>query len=301
LRLLPERRDVTPFTYLEPASLDEALALLAQHGGEAKLIAGGTGLVNLMKQRLVRPEFVIGLRALKPLAEIAENGGLRIGALATLRSLEGSAAVRRAAPLLAAACHHVATVRVRSMATLGGAVAHADPNLDTPPALIALDGQIVARSRRGERKIPADRFFTGYFETVLEPDEIVTEILIPAQPAGSGTAFLKFLPATQDDYATVSVAARVALRADGAIAGARVALGASATVPVRAAAVEAALIGKPSDATTFRDAAPLVLRSIDPIADFRGSTEYKRKMAVVHVGRALTEAASRARAPADNR
>jgi aerobic carbon-monoxide dehydrogenase medium subunit len=292
---------VIPFTYLEPSSLDETLELLAQHGDEAKLIAGGTGLVNLMKERLVRPEFVIGLRALKPLVGIKENGGLRIGALTTLRSLEDSAAVRRAAPLLAEACHHVATVRVRSMATLGGAMAHADPNLDTPPVLIALDGQIVARSRRGERKIPADRFFTGYFETVLEPDEIVTDIVIPAQPAGSGTAFLKFLPATHDDYATVSVAVRVALGVDGAIAEARVALGAAATVPVRAIAVEAGLAGKTADEATFREVAPLVLRSIDPIADFRGSTEYKRKMAVVHVSRALTQAASRARGLTEDR
>jgi carbon-monoxide dehydrogenase medium subunit len=289
---------VVPFTYLEPSSLDEALALLSRHGGEAKLIAGGTGLVNLLKQRLVRPGFVIGLRALTPLAGIAENGGLRIGALATLQSLEASAAVRRSAPLLAAACHHVATVRVRSMATLGGAVAHADPNLDTPPALIALDAQIVARSRRGERKIQADRFFTGYLETVLEPDEIVTEILIPAQPVASGTAFLKFLPATQDDYATVSVAARVVLGADGAIVDARVALGAAAMVPVRATAVETALAGRAADETTFRDAASLVLGAVDPIADFRGSAEYKRKMAVVHVRRALTQAASQARRPA---
>ena len=287
-----------PFTYLEPSSVDEALALLARHGGEAKLIAGGTGLVNLMKQRLVRPRFVIGLRALKPLAGIVENGGLGIGALATLQSLEVSAAVRRNAPLLAAACHHVATVRVRSMATLGGAVAHADPNLDTPPTLIALDAQIVARSQRGQRKIPADQFFTGYYETVLEPDEMVTEILLPAQPAGSGTAFLKFLPATQDDYATVSVAARVALGANGTIAEARVALGAAATVPVRAAAVEAALPGRAADEKTFRDAAPLVLEAIDPIADFRGSAEYKRKMAVVHVRRALAQAAAQAKRPA---
>jgi carbon-monoxide dehydrogenase medium subunit len=285
---------VIPFTYLEPSSLDETLALLAQHGDEAKLIAGGTGLVNLMKQRLTRPEFVIGLRALKPLTGIVEDGGLRIGALATLRSLEGSPAVRRHVPLLAEACRHVATVRVRSMATLGGAVAHADPNLDTPPALIALDAQIVVRSGRGQRKIRADQFFTGYFETVLEPDEIVTEIVIPAQPAGSGTAFLKFLPATQDDYATISVAVRVALGADGGIAEARVALGAAATVPVRAIAVEAGLAGKTTDETTFREVAPLVLRSIDPIADFRGSTDYKRRMAVVHVGRALAQAASRA-------
>ena len=287
-----------PFTYLEPSSLDEALALLARHGGEAKLIAGGTGLVNLMKQRLVRPSFVIGLRALKSLAGIAENGGLRIGALATLQSLEASAAVRRNAPLLAEACRHVATVRVRAMATLGGAMAHADPFLDTPPALIALDGQIVARSGRGQRKIPVDQFFTGYYETVLEPDEMVTEILLPAQPTGSGTAFLKFLPATQDDYATVSVAARIALGADGAIADARVALGAVAMVPVRATAVEAALAGKTADEKTFRDAASLVLGAIDPIADFRGSAAYKRQMALVHVRRALAQAASQAKRPA---
>jgi aerobic carbon-monoxide dehydrogenase medium subunit len=288
---------VIPFTYLEPSSLDEALALLAQHGDDAKVIAGGTGLVNLMKQRLVRPSFVIGLRALKPLAGTTENGELRIGALVTLGTLEASAPVRRKAPLLAEVCGHVATVRIRSMATLGGAMAHADPNLDTPPALIAMDGQIVARSQRGQRTIPADRFFTGYYQTVLEPDEIVTEIVIPEQPAGSGTAFLKFLPATQDDYATVSVAARIALDGNGTVAEARLALGAAATVPVRARAVEAALSGKAANESSFREAASLVLDAIDPIADFRGSAEYKRKMAVVHVRRALAEAAAKARRP----
>jgi aerobic carbon-monoxide dehydrogenase medium subunit len=288
---------VIPFTYLEPSSLDEALALLAQHGDDAKVIAGGTGLVNLMKQRLVRPSFVIGLRALKPLAGTTENGELRIGALVTLGTLEASAPVRRKAPLLAEVCGHVATVRIRSMATLGGAMAHADPNLDTPPALIAMDGQIVARSQRGQRTIPADRFFTGYYQTVLEPDEIVTEIVIPEQPAGSGTAFLKFLPATQDDYATVSVAARIALDGNGTVAEARLALGAAATVPVRARAVEAALSGKAANEASFREAASLVLDAIDPIADFRGSADYKRKMAVVHVRRALAEAAAKARRP----
>ena len=168
-----------PFTYLEPSTRDEALALLAQHGDEAKLIAGGTGLVNFMKQRLVRPRFVIGLRALKPLAQVEEAGGLRIGALTTLQSLATYGSVRRLAPLLAEACGHVATVRIRSMATIGGAVAHADPNLDTPPALIAMDAQIIAHSQRGQRAIPSDRFFTGYYETILAQDEIVTEILIP--------------------------------------------------------------------------------------------------------------------------
>jgi carbon-monoxide dehydrogenase medium subunit len=288
---------VIPFTYLEPSNLDEALALLAQHGDGAKLIAGGTGLVNFMKQRLVRPRFVIGLRALKPLVQIEEKGGLRIGALATLQTLATCKLVRRSAPLLAEACGHVATVRIRSMATIGGAMAHADPNLDTPPALIAMDGQIVARSRRGQRTILIEEFFIGYYETVLAQDEIVTEILIPEQPAGSGTAFLKFLPATQDDYATVSVAARVALNGNGTVAEARVALGAAAMVPVRARAVEAVLSGKAADERTFREAASLVLNAIDPIADFRGSAEYKRKMAVVHVRRALAEASAKARRP----
>ena len=287
-----------PFSYLEPSNLDEALGLLAEHGDAAKLIAGGTGLVNFMKQRLVRPRFVIGLRALRSLADVREDGGLAIGALATLQSLATSELVRRAAPLLAEACGHVATVRIRCMATIGGAMAHADPNLDTPPALIAMDGRIVALSPRGERTIPSDGFFTGYYTSVLAPDEIVTCIVIPRQPAGSGTAFCKFLPATQDDYATVSVAARVALNGDGAIAEARIALGAAAMVPVRARAVEAALAGKAADDEAIREASSLVLETIDPIADFRGSAEYKRKMAVVHVRRALAEAAARARPPA---
>ena len=287
-----------PFSYLEPSNLDEALGLLAEHGDAAKLIAGGTGLVNFMKQRLVRPRFVIGLRALRSLADVREDGGLAIGALATLQSLATSELVRRAAPLLAEACGHVATVRIRCMATIGGAMAHADPNLDTPPALIAMDGRIVALSPRGERNIPSDGFFTGYYTSVLAPDEIVTGIVIPRQPAGSGAAFCKFLPATQDDYATVSVAARVALNGDGAIAEARIALGAAAMVPVRARAVEAALAGKAADDEAIREASSLVLETIDPIADFRGSAEYKRKMAVVHVRRALAEAAARARPPA---
>jgi carbon-monoxide dehydrogenase medium subunit len=147
---------------------------------------------------------------------------------------------------------------------------------------------------RGERRIPVDQFFTGYYETVLAAEEIVTEILVPKQPAGSGTAFLKFLPATQDDYATVSVAVRIVLGANNTIAEARVALGAAAMVPVRAQAVEAALAGRAADDATFRDAASLVLGAIDPIADFRGSAAYKRKMAVVHVRRALAQAASQA-------
>jgi carbon-monoxide dehydrogenase medium subunit len=287
---------VNPFTYLEPASVDETLALLAQHGDEAKLIAGGTALVTMMNLQLLQPTILIGLRALPLTGVVAENGGLRIGALTTLQSLATSGTVRSAATLLSDTCRHVATVRVRSMATLGGALSHADPQLDTPPAVIALDGRIVVRSGQGQREVPADQFFTGYFETVLKPDELVTDIVLPAQPARSGTAFLKFLPTSHDDYALVSVAARLTLDKSGTIADARIALGSIGQTPVRATAVEDAVRGQAPSEAIFRDAAPLVRDVIEPLASARGSVEYRSSMAVVHVRRALSQAAAQAAA-----
>lgn len=281
---------MTPFTYCEPKTLDEALTLLRMHGDDAKVIAGGTGLVNLMKQGLTRPRVLIGLQSLAELKGIRANGDTRIGALTTLYALETSGLAKAQIPLLSNACHHVATVRVRVMATLGGAIAHADPHLDTPPALIALDGRITAESLRGKRVIAADAFFTGYYETVLAPDELVTEITVPSQPSNNGTSFIKFLPATHDDYATVSVAARVTLGSDGCIDDARIALGAMGWTPVRAHAVEAALNGLRPSQRSFREAAALVKNEVDPLDSFRSSVEYRREMAAVHVARALIEA-----------
>lgn len=286
---------MVPFIYYEPETLDHAIELLAEHGSDAKVIAGGTGLINLMKQGFCRPKVVIGLRSLATLRGIDAGERCRIGALTTLHELETSPSVRRVIPLLADTCRHVATIRVRVMATLGGAVSHADPHLDTPPALITLDSTIKVRSSRGGREIAADEFFTGYYETVLEPDELVTEISVPPQPERSGATFIKFLPSTADDYATVSVAARVTIGKDGTIAGARVALGGVGWTPIRARSVENALVGGRPTATCFREAAGLVKDDVDPIASFRGSAEYKRRMAEVHVYRALTEATSRDR------
>jgi len=288
---------LVPFTYLEPKTLEEALDLLARHGDDAKLVAGGTGLINLMKLRLVQPSLLVGLRALDPLKGVASEGSIRIGALTTIRELETSPLVRRSLPLLAEACHHVATIRVRSMATLGGAVSHADPHLDTPPALIALDAQIRMCSRRGARMVSADAFFTGYLETILEPDEIVTDIFVPIPPERHGASFVKFLPATHDDYATVSVAAQIVLGADGAIASACIALGAAGRIPIKARSVEGALRGASPSAMTCEGASALVVNDIDPIEDFRGSAEFKRDMAVVHVRRALEQALSQAKMP----
>jgi aerobic carbon-monoxide dehydrogenase medium subunit len=293
------------FTYIEPANIEEALDILAQHGEEAKPIAGGTGLVNLMKQQLVQPAYLVGLRGLRGLNQVTslippsdqgeagtgvpDSSCLEIGAVCTLRTLETSPLITQYAPLLAEASHQVATIRIRSMATIGGALAHADPNEDLPPAMIALDARLRLRSRTRVREIPAAEFFTGYYESVMEPDELLTEIAIPPQPPVTGVAYIKFLPQTRDDYATVAAAARVSLPA-GRISDVRVALGAVASTPLRARNVEAHLRGQVPTAAVLQKAAELVADIVDPISDFRGSASYKRAMAVVFTRRALTQA-----------
>ena len=284
------------FEYVEPERLEEALALLEQHGEDAKVLAGGTGLVNLMKQRLVQPAYLIGLRQLArhpELDEIQSNGGLTIGALCSHRTIETSALIQRRLPLLATTFQHVASVRIRTAATIGGSLAHADPNQDPPPALLVLDARIRVQSSRGEREIELSDFFVDYYETALEPEELITTVIIPPQPTGVGTAFLKFLPQTHDDYATIAVAARISLDGD-TIAQARIALGAAAATPLRARAVETALQGQPLTPQVIRDATALVTEEIDPLADFRGSAEYKRDMAVVFTQRAIEQAVTRA-------
>ena len=295
---------MSPFEYIEPPSLEEALDALARYGDEAKLIAVGTGLVNLMKQRLVQPAYLIGLRRLgqtEGLAEIDQIGptgsaqALRLGALCTHRALEASPLVRAVVPVLAETFGRVASIRIRSVATLGGALAHADPNQDPPPSLMVLDARVCLRSNRGQREVGIAEFFVDYYETVLEPDEMLTAVIVPPLPANSGASFLKFLPQTQDDYATVAVAARLTLDADR-IVQARGALGAAGATPLRATPVEAALRGQSPTPSIIRDAAALVAEAVDPSDDFRGSADYKRDMAVVFVQRALDHALGRAQA-----
>jgi carbon-monoxide dehydrogenase medium subunit len=285
---------------MEPTTVEETLENLNEYGDDAKLIAGGTALVNFMKNDLVSPRVVIGLRRLASLVSLSHLDEVRIGSLTTIHSLATAQVIATNVPLLASACHQVATVRIRMMATLGGAVAYADPALDTPPALIASDASIVIRSIHAERHVPIDKFFKGIFETVLEPNELISEIVVPPQPVASGTAFLKFLPATHDDYSTVSVAARVGVE-DGIVTNARIALGAVGSTPIRADAAERALIGMKADEATFRDVGALVSEAIEPMSDIRGSADYKRDMAIVHVRRALSKAAERASTTGEHR
>jgi len=281
-----------PFEYVEPETLEEALEILAGDPDDTLAMAGGTSLVILMKQDLVRPARVVGLRRIAQLREIGASGGtLALGALATHGALARAEAVRRHAPALASTFAAVATVRIREQATLGGNLAHADPAQDPPVTLLALDGVAVARSRFGERRIPLDALFADIFETSLEPGELLLRVELPALPAGARTTYKKFLPATFDDYATVSVAAVIAKDGAGACTHARIALGGAGPVPLRAREAERSLTGRPLDDAAIREAAALAAAATDPIDDLRGSAEYKRAMAGVWTERALREVA----------
>jgi aerobic carbon-monoxide dehydrogenase medium subunit len=284
---------VRPFEYVEPETLDEALAIVAADPDDTVLMAGGTSLVILMKQDLIRPPRVLGLRRIAQLREIgaSADGGLTLGALATHAALARSKPVIAHASALAATFALVATVRIREQATLGGNLAHADPAQDPPVTLLALDSVAVARSRFGERRIPFDGLFADIFETSLEPGEILTRVEVPALPSGARAAYLKFLPGTCDDYATVSVAAVVAAEASGACTHARIALGGAGPVPLRAHEAERSLVGRPLNDAAIREAAALAAAATDPIDDLRGSAAYKRAMAGVWTERALREVA----------
>jgi carbon-monoxide dehydrogenase medium subunit len=285
------------FDYSAPTSLAEALDVLSQRGEDARVVAGGTALIIMMKQRLVHPELLVSLRRIPELDGIeASNGTLRVGATTTHRAMETSAAVRDRWPLLAETYRHVATVRIRNMATVGGGIAHGDPNQDPPPALIALGARAKLRSAAGDREVPLEDFFLDYYETDVRSGEILTEILVPAQPPAAGWSWNKFLPRTADDYATVSVACLVELK-DGSdtCQDVRIAIGSAATTPIRATAAEAALRGESLNADRIAEAARLVADQVDPISDFRGSAEYKREMAVVWTRRGLEQALGRAR------
>jgi len=280
------------FDYHAPTSLAETFELLATHGEDAHLMAGGTALVLLLQQGLVQPGHVVGLRDVAELQRgprRLDDGGLHIGALTTHRQAERAAAVSEYCPALAETFSRVATVRIRNQATVGGNLAHADPAQDPPPMLIALGGSVLVASQQGERRIALDEFFVDYFETALQPGEVLLAVELPPMAAGTRVTYKKFLPRTQDDYATVSVAAALRLGANQECADVRLALGAAATTPVRAHKVEAALRGQRLSADSIVEAAALVRDEVDPLDDLRGSAGYKREMARVWTQRALLE------------
>jgi carbon-monoxide dehydrogenase medium subunit len=279
-----------PFQLHLPSTVDEALDLLDRYGEDARPMAGGTALVLLMEQRLVRPEHIISLGRIAELGRIeTANGSLRIGAAVQHRTLENNPAARSTWPLLTETYHRVATVRIRNMATVGGGLAHADPNQDPPATLIALNARVGVASKRGRRELPIEDLFRGYYETALEPGEIITHVDIPQPARPPRTAYLKFLPRTADDYPTVAVAAAVDV-VDGRIQDARIALNAAGPTPLRARAAEDMLRNQSPTPELLRSAAATVPPITDPTSDHRGSANYKSRMAEVFTRRALERA-----------
>jgi aerobic carbon-monoxide dehydrogenase medium subunit len=282
------------FEYRAPDTLEEVCASLRELGDDARLIAGGTALVLLMKQRLVRPEVLVSLKHLADLKSIVpEDRRLRVGAMATHRQVENNSRIRQDFPALEETLAKVATPRVRNQGTLGGNLAHADPNQDPPATLVALNASVRLRSSDGQRTVPLDEFFSDYYETVIRAGEVLTDILLPLPAPNSGSAFLKFLPKTADDYATVAAAASLRLD-NGACREVRVALGSAGPTPVRARAAESILEGQAPDDSNLRSAAAAVKDEVDPLTDVRGSAEYKRDMCEVFTYRALKRALERA-------
>ena len=284
------------FQLHQPATLAETFALLETYGDDARLLSGGTALVLQMKQRFSQPGNVVSLRRLPGLSAITatDDGGLQIGALCTQRQAEISPLVAEKAPLAAQAYRSVATPRIRTMATIGGGLAHGDPNQDPPPALIALNATAILTSAAGERTVPVADLFRDYFDTDVRPGEIITGLIIPPLPAEAGTAYIKFLPRTADDYATVSAAAVILPDAAGHCQEARLALGSVGLTPIRATAAADLLRGQALTAANIRAAAEVVPDLVDPLDDPRGSAEYKREMAAVFARRALMQAAAAA-------
>lgn len=279
------------FEFRAPTSLEETFSLLEQHGDEAKLLAGGTALMIMMKQQLVRPEFIVSLGRVSGLSGITESdGGLRVGALTTHREMEVSPLVSSRFPALAETFRKVATIRIRNMGTVGGNLAHGDPALDPPVTLIALDTQVHLKSKNSERSVALDEFLVDYYETVMEPGEVLSHITIPAMKPRTAATFIKFLPRTADDYATVGVTTRLTLDEAGKnVEDVRIVLGAAGNTTVRAREAEAALRGQPATEENFRAAAAVAKTEVDPISDIRGSAEYKTDMAEVFVRRALVQ------------
>lgn len=268
-----------PFSYVRAESADDAVALLTEHGDEAKLIAGGHSLLPLMKLRLATPTVLIDVARVADLAYVRDGGDhLAIGGLTRHHDVETDPLVRDSVPLLGHAAGQVGDPQVRHRGTLGGSLAHGDPASDLPAVVLALGGTIVARGVQGERTIAADDFFVDFLETALAPDEVITEVRVP-KTNGAGWAFEKFNRRAQD-WAIVGVAA-----VGGANPG--VALVNMGSKPLRAATVEEALRAGASP----EDAAAHAADGTDPTADLNASVEYRQHLARVLVRRALTTVA----------
>ena len=282
------------FEYATPGTLDEALALLDQHADDGKVLAGGQSLIPLLKLRLASPAFLIDINRIPDLDVLEErDGALVIGALVRHKTAERSSLLASRYAVLAEAAPQVADPLVRNRGTLAGSLAHADPSGDWGSVMLAVDAEFVLRSRSGSRTVAARDFFNGPFSTALQPNEILTEIRIPARRGQAGGAYLK-LERKVGDFATVGVAIQLQMH-DGKVGTAGIALTAVGPQNIKATEAEAALKGQTLNDKVIKEAGRLAAKAAEPRADLRGSEAYKRNVVRVFTERGLKRAYERAR------
>jgi len=278
-----------------PRSIEDCLKLLAERGPEAKLVAGGTDLLPQMKNGLIKPAAVIDLSGVADLRVLRreDGAGLRVGASVAAREIELDPYTRSAYPALAESGALVGSVQIRNLATVGGNLCNAAPSADMAPPLMALEAEAIIAGPRGRRRVPMADFFTGVRRTVLAPDELLVELIVPAPGPRSGGQYLRHTPRRELDIAVVGVASQVTL-SDGVCRKARIALAAVAPTPIRATAAERALEGQPLTAQQIARAAQLAVEAARPISDQRGSADFRRHLVGVLTRRTLTTALERA-------
>jgi len=289
---------VTPFDIVEPRSVKEAIAVIDSDDADVRLIAGGTALMLLMKAGVFQPRRLVSMRKFSDsLSGIATrpSGELRIGAMTPLSAIEHSPDVLRHAPVIERTMRRLSNVRVRNVATIGGALAHADPHMDLPPVLIALGASVSVVGTLGERTILVEDLLTGYYETALAKNELITDIRIPAQ-AAARAVYCKVTTGSVDDWPALGVA--VALVAeDSTVKSARLVVSAATTKATRLIAAEQALIGSMVDEAALKAVANAAAEEVDILADVRGSASYKRELLRVYMVRAVRAAMQASGAP----
>lgn len=283
---------IRSFELLQPRSVDEAIKLLAKHGDDARPIGGGTTLIILMKQRALHYPYLVDLQSVSGLDQISrESDGVRIGALATHRSVELSPPIRQSFPVVAEAFSKIGNVRVRQTASVGGNLAHADYRLDPPPPLLVLGTVVNAFGPNGPRNIPIKDFFRGLYETALEPGELIVDVKIPFMPPDSKAVYLRYSSLSGNDWPCLGVAA-LAIRQDGRFQELRLALGGVAATPLLIEGLD--LVKDQSvDDSVIDKLLDVVDEQISPSSDMRGSEWYKRKMVRVFVKKAILQLSDR--------
>lgn len=283
------------FQYESPGTLAEAIALLNQYGDEAKVLSGGHSLIPMMKLRFATPGYLIDINRIPGLSDIREEGGMvRIGSLVREAQLEHSEILAKKFPIFRDVTKLIADPQVRNMGTIGGNLAHGDAANDHPAVMIALGATVVITGAEGQREVPIDEFFFGFYMTAIQQGEILTEIRLPVPADGTGSAYHK-LERKVGDYATSGVAVQLTIGKDGIVTAAGIGLTNVNPVPLRASRSEEALVGKPLTEETIALAAKYAAEDCSPSADLRGSEDYKRHVTGVLVKRMIHKAAERAK------